>query len=249
VSHDLQTPVGLVHSYATTLLLPDGLRDEETARRCLRVIAEASDELRGLLDNVLAMARISGGGLAVEPRPSRLGPVARAAVKRARVRAHGHRLRVAVPAGLPAVSADPHRIEQVVYNLLDNAIKYSPGGGRIAVTAELAGDEVVVSVVDEGMGVPPEELSRVFARFYRGRGARARQIPGTGLGLAICRRVVEAHGGRIWAESPVPGRPAGATPGCAVRFTLPITSEPVRPVPRARRPAVAAGRSRPSAEG
>jgi PAS domain S-box-containing protein len=246
VSHELQTPVGLVHSYATTLLLPEGMRDEEIARRCLRVIIEASDELRGLVDNLLDMAKINGTGLAVEPQAVRLGPLARAAVKRVRVRAGSHRLRVAVPASLPPVSADPHRIEQVLYNLLDNAIKYSPGGGRVTVAGELAGAVVKVSVADEGIGIPPEELGQVFARFYRGRSARDRHIAGSGLGLAICSRIVEAHGGRIWAESPVPGRPVGAAPGSVVRFTLPVAIGPVQPGSRAGRRSAAGTRPRPS---
>jgi len=249
VSHELQTPVGLVHSYATTLLLPDGMRDEDIARRCLRVIIEASDELRGLVDNLLDMAKINGAGMAVEPQAVRLGPLARAAVKRVRVRVSSHRLRVAVPASLPPVAADPHRIEQVLYNLLDNAIKYSPGGGRVTVVGELAGDAVKVSVADEGIGIPPEELGRVFARFYRGRSARDRHIAGSGLGLAICSRIVEVHGGRIWAESPVPGRPVGAAPGSVVRFTLPVAIGPVQPGARAGRGSAAGTRLRASGAG
>ena len=107
-------------------------------------------------------------------------------------------------------------------NLLDTAIKYSPDGGPISVSAEAAGGEVVVRVSDQGLGVSAEELDALFERFYRGAAARARQIQGEGLGLAICKGIIAAHGGRIWAESPAPGRPAGAGPGTTILFTLPI---------------------------
>ncbi|MBI4494083.1 MAG: PAS domain S-box protein [Chloroflexi bacterium] len=221
VSHELRTPLSFVKGYASTLLLPDGPRDEATTRRCLQVIVEASDELQELVDNLLDMSRIGAGALSVEPQPVRLEVLARAAVERARVRAQGHRVQVAVTAGLPLVSADPHRIEQVLYNLLDNAIKYSPEGGRVTIAAEAAAAEVLVSVADEGLGIPPEEMSGLFERFHRGKTARARHIGGSGLGLAICKGIVAAHGGCIWAESPVPGRPPGALPGTVICFTLP----------------------------
>lgn len=220
VSHELRTPLGYIKGYATTLLLPDAPQDEKTTRRCLEVIVEASDEIQELVGNLLDMSKIGAGVLSVEPRPVRLSSLARAAVERLRVRTRGHRLRVAVPAYLPLAAADPHRTEQVLYNLIDNAIKYSPGGGRIAITAEAKGNEVEVSVADEGLGIPSDELGQLFSRFHRGKAARTRAIGGSGLGLAICKGIVEAHGGRIWAESPVPGRPEGATPGTVLRFTL-----------------------------
>lgn len=238
VSHELRTPLGYIKGYASTLLLPDGPRDEETTRRCLRVIVEASDELQELVDNLLDMSKIGAGVLSVEPRPVRLGALARAAVERARVRARGHRLRVAVPAHLPLVAADAHRVEQVLYNLLDNAIKYSPEGGRVTIAAQADGAEVLVSVSDEGLGIPSEELGEIFERFHRGRTARSRHIGGSGLGLAICKGIIEAHGGRVWAESPAPGRAPGASPGTVVRFTLPtVAEEPgAQPVVTARVP-------------
>jgi signal transduction histidine kinase len=145
-----------------------------------------------------------------------------AAVERIRVRGEAHRFASGVAASLPPVLADAHRVEQVLYNLLDNAIKYSPQGGRIAVEATVAGGEVVVSVVDEGLGIPADEIPALFERFHRGQTARARGIGGTGLGLAICKGIVEAHGGRIWAESPPTGN--GHARGTAVRFTLPVAA-------------------------
>jgi signal transduction histidine kinase len=145
---------------------------------------------------------------------------------------------VDVPAGVPPVHADPRRLEQVLHNLLDNAAKYSPAGSTIEVAAVLRDGEVVVSVADEGYGIPPHELERLFERYERGRLARRLTAAGAGLGLAIARHIVEAHGGRIWAESPVPGRPPGAHPGAVFYFTLPAGP-----------PAAALGRRRTQNEG
>lgn len=220
VSHELRTPLGFIMGYATSLLLPDAPDDKATIRKCIAVIADASNELRELVDNLLDMAKIGAGSLSVAPASTRLASLAYAAVERIRTRGTLHRFAITVPASLPAVRADAHRIEQVLYNLLDNAIKYSPEGGRIAVRAEAGEEGVVVSVLDEGLGIQDDELLSVFERFHRGSTARTRGIAGTGLGLAICRGIVEAHGGRIWAESP-PVRP-GRARGTAIRFTIPV---------------------------
>ncbi len=225
VSHELRTPLGYIKGYSSTLLLPDAPLDEETTRRCLRRVVEASDELQELVDNLLDMSKIGAGVLSVEPEPIRLGGLARSAVERVRMRSEGHRLRVAIPSGLPLVSADSRRLEQVLYNLLDNAVKYSPEGGRITVAAHAVGAEVVVSVSDEGLGVPSEDLDRLFERFHRGRTARVHHIGGTGLGLAICKGIVDAHGGRIWAESPASGRQPGPSQGTVIHFALPTMGE------------------------
>jgi two-component system sensor histidine kinase KdpD len=224
VAHELQSPLGLIKDCAATLLAPDAPRDERTVRRCLSVVIEASHRLEGLAAQLIDTSRIRAGAFAVEPLPVRLGPLVQEAVARARKRTACHRLRLGVPAHLPPVLADACRLEQVLDNLLDNAVKYSPDGGEIVVSAEGAGGEVVVSVSDQGLGVSAEELGKLFGRFYRGALARARRIRGNGLGLAICRGIVEAHGGRIWAESPVPGRPPAAGPGTTISFTLPIAA-------------------------
>lgn len=238
VSHELRTPLGYVKGYATTLLLPDAPQDEDTTRHCLQVIVEASDELQELVDNLLDMSKIGAGVLTVEPRPVGLGALARAAVERAPAQTSTHRLRVAIPARLPAVMADPRRIEQVLFNLVDNAIKYSPNGGQVTIAAAATETEVIVSVTDEGLGIPQEELRQLFERFHRGKSTRERHISGSGLGLAICKGIVEAHGGRIWIDSPAPGRRAGKAPGTVVRFTLSLAPRAAEPARRSRtRPA------------
>jgi len=125
---------------------------------------------------------------------------------------------VDVTQGLPSVEADEKRIQQVVENLLDNAVKYSPQGGEIRLRAEVRPGELLVSVSDQGIGIAKEELNKVFDRFYRIQQRKLGQIGGAGLGLAICKSLVEAHGGRIWAESEL-GK------GSTFHFTLPLPRE------------------------
>ncbi len=225
VSHELRTPIGLIVGYATTLLTsPNAVTDSELIRRCLQEIVGASEELRELVDNLLDMSSIGAGALTIDPRRFQIGPLAAVALKRVRVRAAGHHLRLDMSSGLPAVYADPHRVKQVLYNLLDNAVKYTPAGGHITVSAEISNDELIVSVADDGPGLPPQEISRMFERFYRGAVARTLAMGGNGLGLPISKGIVEAQGGRIWAESAVSGTRNGATSshGTALRFTLPL---------------------------
>jgi PAS domain S-box-containing protein len=231
VSHELRTPLGFIMGYGTTLLLPDAPDDKAETRRCVQVIVDASKELQELVDNLLDMTKIGAGSLSVTPEPVRLDRLVRSAVERIRIRGQAHRFDASVPRSLPPVRADTHRIEQVLYNLLDNAIKYSPDGGHIDVRSGASDGEVVVSVIDEGLGIPADELPTLFERFHRGKGARSRGIGGTGLGLAICRGIVVAHGGRIWAESPATDHRSGPPRGTAIRFTLPLA----RPRTSARR--------------
>ncbi|MDE3074026.1 MAG: HAMP domain-containing protein [Chloroflexota bacterium] len=222
VSHELRTPLGFIKGYATTLLLPDAPSDLETTRKCLNTIVGASDELEELVGNLLDMSKIGARVLTVSPVVFSLGPLVKAALERLRVRGRDHHFVKNVPAGLPRVLADRHRIEQVLYNLLDNAIKYSPSGGQITIQAKALAGEVIVGVTDGGIGIPEDELKTVFERFHRGKVARSRHIGGSGLGLAICKGIVQAHGGRIWAESPPPGAKPGEPRGTAFFFTLPL---------------------------
>ena len=241
VSHELRTPLGFIMGYGTTLLLPDAPDDRAETRRCVQVIVDASKELQELVDNLLDMAKIGAGSLDVMPDPVRLDGLVRSAVERIRIRGQAHRFHASLPRSLPPVRADAHRIEQVLYNLLDNAIKYSPDGGHVDVRARASDGEVVVSVVDEGLGIPADEMPTLFERFHRGKGARSRGIGGTGLGLAICRGIVVAHGGRIWAESPVADHRSGPPRGTAIRFTLPFAEAPTSARHRAAAPELSVG--------
>jgi signal transduction histidine kinase len=223
VSHELRTPIGIVKGFGTTLLRSGAAMSEAERRQSLRLIVEASDQLMALVNNLLDMSLISAGRFAVSPRPGGVDTILHGVARRLRATHATHKILVDVPPNLPRAHVDPPRLEQVLANLIDNAVKYSPDGSTVRLSAERRGEELLVSVADEGDGIPPSELGQLFDRYRRGRSARARSVGGSGLGLAICRHLVEAHGGRIWAESPVPGRAAGAPPGAALRFTLPLT--------------------------
>jgi two-component system sensor histidine kinase KdpD len=221
----------------------------ETQTQSLQTIIEASDELQELVEKLLDMSMIGAGVLSIDTRPTKLGPLVRAVAERANIRSTG-RIGVVVPTRLPAVLADARRIEQVLYNLVDNAIKYSPDGGTIAIEVRVAYEAVEVRVTDEGFGVTSEDLQNLFQRFQRGSAAQGRHIRGAGLGLAICKGIIDAHGGRIWVERPVVEPGAVHARGTSFCFTLPVahaqqTSAPRRGAP-ARRAARALSPSRTS---
>lgn len=202
VSHELRTPLGSIKGYASTLLSLESKLKREQKREFLQVIEEESDRLTELIENLLDMSRLDAGVLRVERRPVDLEPVARKAVARAAGLSTHHRLTMDWRLD-GSVLADPRRIAQVMNNLLENAIKYAPNGGAITLRAARAGNEAVISVSDQGVGIPAWQLERVFERFHRVDGELSRKVGGTGLGLAICRGLIEAHQGRIWAESAV----------------------------------------------
>lgn len=232
VSHELRTPLGYIKGYTTTLMRRDTSWEPETARGFLEIIDQSSDQMEELVDHLLDMSRFAEGVLAVSPEPCRLWPLAREVARRMAVRSAAHPIELLVPPELPTVLADSGRIQQVLSNLLDNAIKYSPGGGRITISAEQADGEIVVAVRDRGLGIPEEQLGAVFDRFHRGRDAEVMKIRGVGLGLPICRGIVEAHGGRIWAER-------AATRGTIMRFTLRTAPMDAETAPETRQPEAA----------
>lgn len=214
VSHELRTPLASIKGFATTLLRQDVRWDETTQRDFLRIIEEEADRLTEIIDNLLDMSQIEAGALRVEKEPMQLRTLIRDVVDAVRMRTEAHWFVVDLPAELPRVLADARRIRQVLRNLLENAVKYSQGG-QITVACEVEDAQVVVSVSDQGEGIPPEYLDKIFERFFQVDGAVTRRVGGSGLGLSIVRGIVEAHGGRIWAESAV-GQ------GSTFRFTLPI---------------------------
>jgi signal transduction histidine kinase len=218
VSHELRTPLASIKGFATTLLRQDVRWDEATQREFLRIIEEESDRLEELIDNLLDMAQVEAGALRIHPEPLQLRRIVREAVAQAQRRTEAHWFVVDLPAVLPRVWADPRRIRQVLGNLLENAIKYSPDGGEIAVRCEVDATNVIVSVADHGVGIPPEFQERVFDRFFQVNGASTRAVGGSGLGLAIVKGIVEAHHGTIWVEA-APGQ------GSIFRFTLPIVKD------------------------
>ncbi|MGQ9524331.1 MAG: sensor histidine kinase [Armatimonadota bacterium] len=201
VSHEMRTPVAGIKG--TAEVLKSGAADDPTARdRFLSALVREADRLSSLLDNLLELERIDAGQLSLRLEPVHLRSLAEEVAEDL-----GHRaseknlvLTVDVPDHL-YISADVAKIERVLLNLLDNAIKYTEQGGRVSVSAQPEGNRVRISVVDTGIGIPPEDLPHVFDRFYRVDKARSRRMGGSGLGLAIVREIVEAHGGSVSVES------------------------------------------------
>ncbi|MBN1657128.1 MAG: GAF domain-containing protein [Anaerolineae bacterium] len=214
VSHELRTPLASIKGFATTLLRRDVQWDEASRRDFLSIIDEESDRLSELIGNLLDMSRIEAGELAVEPEPIDLIPLLRETAATLAPLSNNHHLQLELADPLPLVLADARRTRQVLRNLIENAIKYSPEGGSVRVTARADRDRVQVSVADEGIGIEPDQLDRIFDRFYQIDSASTRRVGGTGLGLPISLAIVQAQGGTIWADSQ-PG--AGAT----FHFTVP----------------------------
>ncbi|ABQ29934.1 sensor histidine kinase [Acidiphilium cryptum] len=218
LSHDLRTPLTAIRGAAETLAEADGELPEATRRDLLASIVEDVGRMTRFLANITGMARIETGEIVARHEKVDLAPVVEHAVARVKEAFH---TAVNIPEDAATVRADPALLEQVLVNLLENAVKYGPEGGAISVFARRAGDSVVLSVADEGVGIPPEDLPHVFNSFFRVvRGDRV--APGTGLGLAIARAFVEAMGGTIAAESPRRDLPADGLPGTIIRVELPV---------------------------
>src|SRR5579884_1618514 len=201
ISHELQTPIAIIKGYASTLARSDAALNPEALRTRLKAVEEEADRLNKLVGNLLYASRIQAGGLQMDITPLDLAPLIERAAERLRVKHPEATITLDLPAHLPPVMADRERIEEVLQNLLDNAIKYSPGKAHITVTCRAMADEVIVSISDQGMGIPLREQAGIFDRFQRAGNSKASAIQGAGLGLYICRAIVEAHGGRIWVES------------------------------------------------
>jgi signal transduction histidine kinase len=218
LSHELRAPLTTIKGSSRTLLRHGAVLDSAAARQLLIDIDQEADRLHRLIDNLLLLARAGVGVSSLRTEPTALDVLIRRVVADAMPRAGSRRLRVRTPAALPPLVIDPVRIEQVLRNLVDNAVKFSPLEGNIDVSAALQGHEIVVAVTDDGPGVAPEYHHRVFERFFRVE--RDHTVAGAGLGLAICKRFVELHGGRIELDSR-PGQ------GATFRFTLPVRDEMV----------------------
>lgn len=219
VSHELRTPLTSVKSYVETLL--DGAADDpEIRRRFLQVAADETNRMSRLVADLLELARIDNRRVAWHFAPTNPVVLAEEVLGAMAVQAEQKGLRVerAWPENLPPIWADRDRLKQVFINILSNAINYTPAGGRIRVSLVRKGDYLEVSVKDNGPGIPPQDLPRVFERFYRVDKARSREMGGTGLGLSIAREIVLAHGGDIHLNSEL-------NRGTDVRFSVPIATE------------------------
>jgi two-component system, OmpR family, sensor histidine kinase KdpD len=213
VSHDLKTPLASILT-AGTSLLDRSVSDDAGSRELLETIVQESERMNGLITNLLSVTRLESGGNVLVRELEALDDLVFAVLSRFSGRLVGRHVSVDIPNDLPLVSIDPGMIDQVLANLLENALRYSPSGSAITVRCEVEADGLAVAISDSGPGIAPAERERVFERFYRGVAAKQND-GGTGLGLTICRAVVSAHGGRIgiFAE------PGGGT---CVRFSLPL---------------------------
>lgn len=214
LAHEMRTPLTSIQGYASALLLEDVEWDEETRARHLQIIDEEAGELQEMIQDLLESSIIDAGLLLIEKEPTLIPRVVEGLVKEMTRRTARHRFVISFPSDFPIVDADPRRLEQVMRNLLDNAVKYSPDGGLLVVRGQVAGDEVIVSVADDGVGIAPEHLNRLFEKFFRVKSPLGDQVRGSGLGLPVSRTIVESHGGRIWAESEL-GK------GTTIYFSLP----------------------------
>jgi signal transduction histidine kinase len=212
VSHELKTPIAAIRAHLENLL--DGVETPDPAT--LEVMLSQVERLGRLVDQLLDLSRLESGEVPLRLEPLPLQSLVDDLISEIGVARPGRGVQVRndVPADLPALSADRERVHQVLFNLVDNAVRFTPTGGSVTVTARRRNGAVEVAVSDTGAGIPAEHLPRLFERFYRADPARARGDGGTGIGLAIARSVVEAHGGQIRAESE-PGR------GSVFTFDLP----------------------------
>ena len=213
VSHEFRTPLTGIQGFS------EMMRDEQLTLEEMREYAgdinKDSQRLNRMIDEMLDLDRMESGRMTIHPERMDLNAVLDEAVNRVRPNAPNHTLSLDLQADLPSIHADRDRLTQVASNLLNNAVKYSPTGGRITVKSRRDGDEVRIEVRDEGLGIPTEALETIFERYSRVDSQATKDIPGTGLGLPIVRQIVQLHGGKVWAESEL-GR------GSVFHVTLPL---------------------------
>jgi signal transduction histidine kinase len=215
VSHELRTPLALVRGYAETVLHFD--LDADQQRDYVDRIHQVTTRLGSLVDQILDVTHLDADPLILERAPVAFAALAARLNGDLALSGDDARLVVDLPPDLPPIDVDAGRIGRVLENLVGNALKYAPDGSPVVLRASIDGDWLVAMVDDEGVGVPEAERSLVLEPFHRAWNVRESRIPGTGLGLYICRRLVEAHGGRLWLGDRPDGRP-----GTRVTFSLPL---------------------------
>jgi two-component system phosphate regulon sensor histidine kinase PhoR len=204
ISHEFKTPLTAIQGFAETLL-GGALEDAKNRRRFLEIIREHALRLGRLTDDLLKLAQIEAGQMQREMQPATVAGIIDPCMEVARIKAEqkGLFLEADYSGNLPLLFGDVRSFQEILQNLLDNAVRYTPAGGHIRVKAVVDGAEAVISVADTGIGIPKADQDRIFERFYRTDAARSRESGGTGLGLSIVKHLVEAHGGRIRVESEV----------------------------------------------
>ena len=204
VSHEFRTPLTAIQGFAETLL-GGAIDDPQNRTRFLEIILEHSRRLARLTEDLLMLSKMDAERLELEVHAINVRQLIESCVETSQHRAAEKNLNVStsVPPNLPEIAGDRRRIAEVLQNLLDNAVQYTLAGGKIVLSAEAKGNEVVFTVADTGIGIPRADQPRIFERFYRVDVARSREAGGTGLGLSIAKHLVEAHGGRLWVDSEV----------------------------------------------
>ncbi len=218
VSHELRTPLAAIKGYATTLLAEDVQWDRDSQNEFLRIISDESDRLSMLVNNILDLSRMDAGVLRLERVECNIEETIHKAAKQARF--VGNRFEVQMEAGLPRLYADPLRLESILRNLFENAVKYGGEKASIHVDVQKKDTNILFRVSDDGPGIPPEESVHIFESFYRVDDSLTRLEGGAGLGLAICRGLVHAHGGKIWVEP--------QETGACIAFAIPLKAKKVK---------------------
>jgi K+-sensing histidine kinase KdpD len=219
LSHELRMPLTAIMGYSTALQLDEVEWGPDKRQVFLRLIEEECDNMEGMLTEILDSSLIEVDRLSIDLQPTRLPKLALEIAAEMKLRTDRHNILVDFPPDFPVLEADPLWIRQVFRNLLDNAIKYSPEGGLILVRGEVRPADVVIHISDQGLGISPEDLIPLFEKYFRAKLPTGLHVPGTGLGLPIARVIIEAHQGRIWAESKL-------GEGTTLSFSLPT----IRPV-------------------
>lgn len=214
VSHELKTPVALIKGYVGTLRRDDVRWDRKIVDESLQVIEEEADRLGIYIENLLDATRLQTNSFSLKRTDIQIASVVQRVAERLQTQTNAHHIVTSVPPDLPVILADEIRINQLISNLVSNAIKYAPKG-KIEISAEIHGENIIVCVSDEGPGIDPNDAPFVFERFYRSPDA-TKQTKGAGLGLYLAKAIVESHGGRIWID-PEKGK------GACICFSLPIS--------------------------
>lgn len=222
LAHEMRTPLTSIKGYATALLMDQVEFDASEQREFLEHIDRECDSLIQLIEDLLESSVLNAGILELHRQPVRVPRLVKEVVDEIGRTATRHRILVDFPGESPLIQADPTRLAQVLRNLLENAVKYSPQGGLIVVRGETLPDQLLISVADQGVGIAPEHLNRLFEKFFRVKSGATRATIGSGLGLPIARSIVQAHGGKIWAESQL-GQ------GSTFYLTLPLTHPATEP--------------------
>jgi K+-sensing histidine kinase KdpD len=212
ISHELKTPVALIKGYVSTLRRDDVEWDCNVMDNSLQVIEEEADRLTGLIENLLDATRLQMNGMQLKKADINIFQLVKRLVERFQVQSDSHQIIINIPKDFPIIMADEPRLEQVLNNLISNAIKYAPDGD-IRISGQTLADQVIICVSDEGPGIATGDLPHIFDRFYRAQEA-SRKTKGAGLGLYLARAIVEAHGGRMWAD-------AKTDQGARICFSLP----------------------------